>query len=779
MIFNLIFLTCSLFAFENDCNQELIAKENFSCSNSLHFSFGVFSDCQCVDCSSFNDPSVLKLAEAVNAFNQMDLTYAIQLGDFKANAYSGYQYLVPTFNQITTDKYHVIGNHDYDNQTTDQMIMDTLGIVAPFYDFSYYNWRFVVIETTGTLDTAQTNWLHVTLTDAVANNQKIIVFGHHPKRVDYSTVFDDYNTHIIAYMNGHNHAGGYLQDNDIHYQTFKGMLTHTNAYSRVEVYKDRLEVIGFGEENNRTLSFSFPNGIPSDILISIDTSNNTFTGTLTAMDEDLFDDHQFELVQGFGNNDMFDIQGSVLTMTDSIGTCNDDDTLVVKIKATDCDNGFVEKAFVFDINYFIPACNNAPNALPDNYTLEEDSTLIENVLTNDADPEGQPLTVTLTDTTENGALSLHPDGSFTYIPDLNYFGTDAFSYEVCDNATPALCSQETATINILAVNDLPTSVNDSLSTDEDVQVAGNASTNDFDIETSQMNYMLVTFTQNGSILFNFDGSFYYTPFAGFSGIDSFQYQACDDGTPVYCDTATVYIEVFPGCVTMDISLYLEGVYDSLSNQMSTTLNTVRAVLPGMTGNPTAGQPYNSAPWNYNGTEGTGWTDADYDSTIVDWVLISLRTDLPKSTEVFQFAGLLHADGLVSFPGECLTTAQLNTSYYIVAEHRNHMSVMSPQKIPVSNRVLAWDFRLGDSYAVGGNGAKELSTGVWGLFSGDCNQVDDLTRSDINGKDKASWLLDNGKFGVYLTSDMDMNGDVNGADKALWLLNNGVFGSVGK
>lgn len=55
----------------------------------------------------------------------------------------------------------------------------------------------------------------------------------------------------------------------------------------------------------------------------------------------------------------------------------------------------------------------------------------------------------------------------------------------------------------------------------------------------------------------------------------------------------------------------------------------------------------------------------------------------------------------------------------------------------------------------------------------------VVQFDINGKDKASWLIDNGKFGVYLPSDINMNGDVNGADKALWLLNNGVFGSVKK
>ena len=36
---------------------------------------------------------------------------------------------------------------------------------------------------------------------------------------------------------------------------------------------------------------------------------------------------------------------------------------------------------------------------------------------------------------------------------------------------------------------------------------------------------------NGTLLLNTDGSFTYTPNAGFTGADSFQYEVCDDGSP--------------------------------------------------------------------------------------------------------------------------------------------------------------------------------------------------------------------------------------------------------
>ena len=444
-----------------------------------------------------------------------------------------------------------------------------------------------------------------------------------------------------------------------------------------------------------------------------------------------------------------------------------------------CDNGTPSICLTENVSITVTPVNDAPIAVADVYTVNEDNTLNNDVLKNDSEVENQPMTVSLVSNTSNGNLTLNGTGDFVYIPAVNYFGTDSFSYSVCDDSTPELCTTASVTINVLPINDQPIIVNDTLSTDEGVQVAGDASTNDFDVETSQMNYLLTSFTQNGSVLFNFDGSFYYTPFGGFAGIDSFTYQACDNGTPNYCDTATVYIEVIPDCITIDIEVILEGAFDDQTGLMETTLNTVRSLLPGMINNPTSGQPYDAAPWNYNGNEGLNWSDSDYDATVVDWILVSFRAEIEKSSEILRVAALVHSDGSVSFPGNCINTQELPSSFYIVVEHRNHMIVMSPNKVSVVNRVVTWDFRNSNSFAQGGAGSKELTPGVWGMYAGDCNQIEDLVRSDIKGNDKSDWLLSNGIFGQYHVTDMNMNGDVNGADKALWLLNNGVFGSVGK
>ena len=55
---------------------------------------------------------------------------------------------------------------------------------------------------------------------------------------------------VVAYFNGHNHAGNYGVKNGIHYVNLKGMVetSDTTSFSIVRVFKDRLEVDGFGRE---------------------------------------------------------------------------------------------------------------------------------------------------------------------------------------------------------------------------------------------------------------------------------------------------------------------------------------------------------------------------------------------------------------------------------------------------------------------------------------------------------------------------------------------------
>lgn len=76
--------------------------------------------------------------------------------------------------------------------------------------------------------------------------------------------------------------------------------------------------------------------------------------------------------------------------------------------------------------------NQLPNAVTDNFVMNEDTTLTGNVLANDIDPEGDPMTAALNTVTSHGSVAMNADGSFTYTPAANFFGADSFSYTVSD-----------------------------------------------------------------------------------------------------------------------------------------------------------------------------------------------------------------------------------------------------------------------------------------------------------------------------------------------------------
>lgn len=425
------------------------------------------------------------------------------------------------------------------------------------------------------------------------------------------------------------------------------------------------------------------------------------------------------------------------------------------------------------------ACNLPPIAVLDSYTTLEDLAYGYNVLNNDIDPEGQPLTATLLTSVSNGTLSFAPNGYSIYTPSPNFHGTDSFEYEVCESQPTGLCAQQTVFITVTSVNDAPIAVDEQYDIDDGDFLLDDLSTNDYDVDVGTvLNYFPIVYPLHGNLGFNSNGPFNYSHFNGFTGIDSFTYRVCDDGIPQLCDTATATITVNPVCLTLNVSAFLEGAYTANAS-MTTSLNFTRKLLPGMTNNPTSGQPYTIPPWNYPGIEGIGWTESDYHPDAVDWVLVSLRTGLPKASEVYQIAGLLFSDGGILWPEGCPTTALPDPAYYIVLEHRNHMAVISHAPIPIINRSITYDFRVEEGYTIGGNSQKEIEPGVWALYAGDGDQIKDVIRYDINGSDKLLWNLQNGNFGQYLPSDFNFDGDVNGGDRSLWMLNNGVFGAVQK
>jgi hypothetical protein len=179
----------------------------------------------------------------------------------------------------------------------------------------------------------------------------------------------------------------------------------------------------------------------------------------------------------------------------------------------------------------------APVTVADSYSTPAGTTLTGNVLTNDLGTNPRAILITRP---TNGVLVLNPNGSFTYVPNAGFVGTDSFTYYACDPAMPLLCGNP-ATVTITVTRVAPTTVADNYTTPAGTTLTGNVLTNDLGTTPRAI---LINRPTNGTLVLNPNGSFSYVPRAGFVGTDSFTYYACDPAMPLLCgNPATVTITV--------------------------------------------------------------------------------------------------------------------------------------------------------------------------------------------------------------------------------------------
>lgn len=198
----------------------------------------------------------------------------------------------------------------------------------------------------------------------------------------------------------------------------------------------------------------------------------------------------------------------------------------------------------------VTGVNDIPVAVDDTYETPMNVTLIlligSGVLDNDIDPDNNTLTTLLIDNVDHGILTFRDDGSFVYKPDQNYIGQDTFTYRAFDGLE--LSNVATVTISVGLGNVLPLSVNDAYETPygETLIVGLDKSVllNDTDENGDTLTAELLMSPIYGTLNFFSDGTFNYTPNAGFSGNDTFRYKA-NDGTGVSIIPGVVTITVLP------------------------------------------------------------------------------------------------------------------------------------------------------------------------------------------------------------------------------------------
>ena len=297
--------------------------------------------------------------------------------------------------------------------------------------------------------------------------------------------------------------------------------------------------------------FSINENLPDDSLV----------GTVSATDNDSGDTVVYSLVPGPVTAFAIDSDDGEVRISDTDQIDFESGTTMYTIYVLASDGGLSDIApVVITIN----DANDAPVAVADGpYAATEDTLLNvsvvgNGVLANDTDQDEDPvdtLTAVLDTQATNGTVNLNGDGTFTYMPNSQFDGTDSFTYHANDGAADS--NTVTVTINVTGTNDNPTANNDTYATNEDTAlnvtlVEEGVLDNDTDPEDDSLSVTGSdpTSTMGATVSVNADGTFSYDPTgsatiqaldAGDPTADSFTYTISDGDTGT--DTGTVTINL--------------------------------------------------------------------------------------------------------------------------------------------------------------------------------------------------------------------------------------------
>jgi len=256
--------------------------------------------------------------------------------------------------------------------------------------------------------------------------------------------------------------------------------------------------------------------------------------------------------------------------------------------------------------------NHAPVAVDDAYTTDEDTPLVlaaPGMLGNDTDADGDTLTLVVVTVPQHGSGSIGSNGSLSYTPEANWFGTDSFTYTASDGHGGF--DSATVTVTVTPVNDAPVANDDSAGTPEDTAVTIDVLANDSDVDGDTLTVTGVTDPSHGTVVINPDSTVTYTPAANYYGVDSFTY-IVSDGTGG-TDTAAVTLTVNPvndiPVASNDVATTSKGVpivVDVLANDTDVDGDALSIVSVGAPGN-------GSAAINSDGTV-TYTPNADFSGT---------------------------------------------------------------------------------------------------------------------------------------------------------------------
>ncbi len=239
----------------------------------------------------------------------------------------------------------------------------------------------------------------------------------------------------------------------------------------------------------------------------------------------------------------------------------------------------------------------------------------------------------------------------------------------------------------------------------------------------------------------------------------------NEGASTQSAPINMHIESANIATTAQMKIQLQGAFNTSSNSMSNALQTAN-LLPEI-------QPYNTAPWWYNGNEIISNFNS-LSNNIVDWVLVELRHENDRNMLVAQKAALLQTDGLirdidnanaVNFEGVAAG------NYFVVVRHRNHLAVISNTTTTLPhNTGTHYDFSTSNNMAYGLNQMTQLANGSYALKSGDLDGNGVVNVSDFN-----IYANQSSAINAYLAGDLDVQGDITINDYNLYVPNASAIG----
>ncbi|WP_341861585.1 cadherin-like domain-containing protein [Gymnodinialimonas sp. 57CJ19] len=235
-----------------------------------------------------------------------------------------------------------------------------------------------------------------------------------------------------------------------------------------------------------------------------------------------------------------DPEGDPLTVTDisdpSNGTLTDNGDGTYTYEPNDDFNGTDSVTYTISdgnggtdtatITFNVAPVNDAPDAVNDSVTTDEDTAITIDVLDNDTDVDGDPLEITGASVPADQGTVEIVGNELLFTPAENFNGPATISYSISDGQGGTDTAE--VLVNVTPVNDDPVAVDDTASTMEDESVVIDLIGNDTDVDGDTLELASVSVDPAlGTVVDNGDGTVTFTPAPDYNGPVTIDYTVSD------------------------------------------------------------------------------------------------------------------------------------------------------------------------------------------------------------------------------------------------------------